>query len=158
MNIDVKVINQLSDNYCYIAYSSKTKKALVVDPAQEEPIINYIKKNNLEPLAILITHHHHDHTSGIRGLTNHYKIEVYSSNKDIDGSSIILKDKEKINFGFIDFEILSTPGHTLDHIVYYSQNKKILFSGDTLFHYGCGRVFEGTYQQMLNSLNKLKLA
>ena len=85
-----------------------------------------------------------------------FNISVYSSNNNIIETTYLLKDKQKIDFNFIEFEIITTPGHTLDHIVYYSKTEKILFSGDTLFYYGCGRIFEGTNKQMLNSLNKIK--
>ena len=127
-----------------------------MDPSDEIPIINYLKTNNISPIAILITHHHADHTSGIGGLKKIYKIDVYSPNENIEKTNHLVKGKEKINFNFIEFEIISTPGHTLDHIVYYCKTEKILFSGDTLFYYGCGRIFEGSNKQMLNSLNKIK--
>ena len=107
----------------------------------------------------MITHHHSDHTSGIKDLLEFNKdknINVYSPNISIFGTTKLIKDQEQINFGFINFLIISTPGHTLDHVVYYSKKEKLLFSGDTLFCYGCGRVFEGTMKQMLHSLKKIK--
>ena len=66
----------------------------------------------------------------------------------------IIKDSEQINLGFINFDVISSPGHTIDHVIYYCEKEKLLFSGDTLFYYGCGRVFEGTIEQMLTSLKK----
>ena len=156
MEIKIGIINQLIDNYSYIVYDLKDRNALVIDPAEEAPIIDFIEKNELNLVAILITHHHSDHTSGINGIIKNYNVNVYSPNINIKGTNKLLTDKQKINFNFIEFEIISTPGHTLDHIVYFSDKEKLLFSGDTLFYYGCGRVFEGTIEQMLNSLKKLK--
>ena len=154
MNIDINIISQLSDNYAYIVHNNN--EAIIIDPADEIPILKIINKKNLKPLSILITHNHSDHTSGINGLLNHFDLDVYSSNLAIKETTKLVKDNQKIEFKFIDFNIIATPGHTLDHIVYFSDKEKILFSGDTLFYYGCGRVFEGTYEQMHNSLSKLK--
>ena len=156
MGIKIEIVNQLVDNYSYIVHNSQDKKAIIIDLAEEDSVIEFIEKNELKPIAVLITHHHSDHTSGIKGLIKKFKVDVYTSNKNIYGTTHVLKDKQKINFNFIEFEIISTPGHTLDHIVYFSDKEKLLFSGDTLFYYGCGRVFEGTMDQMLISLKKLK--
>jgi len=156
MEIKIEIINQLIDNYSYIIYNLKDRNALVIVPAENDPIIDFIEKNKLNLVAILITHHHSDHTSGINGLKKNYNVDIYTPNINIKGTNKLLIDKQKINFNFIEFEIISTPGHTLDHIVYFSEKGKLLFSGDTLFYFGCGRVFEGTMKQMLKSLNKLK--
>ena len=156
MSVKIQIINQLNDNYSYVIYNIEKKESIIVDPSEEKPIISFLEKNELKPIAILTTHHHSDHTSGIQGLLDNYNLDVCSPNSKIKGSTKILKDKQKIDFGFINFEIISTPGHTLDHIVYYCNKEKILFSGDTLFYYGCGRIFEGTNEQMLNSLKKIK--
>ena len=154
--IKVAIINQLSDNYAYVIYSSKINKALIVDPAESEPLIDFLKINGLSLQGILITHHHSDHISGIKELLNYKNVDVYSPNLSILETTKLIKDKDKIDFDFINFLIIATPGHTLDHIVYYSNKEKLLFSGDTLFYYGCGRIFEGTMAQMLTSLKKIK--
>lgn len=153
--INIQIINQLYDNYSYIISSKKNKKALVVDPAESKPIIDFIKKKNLSLEALLITHNHADHTSGIKDLINFQKVDVYSPNFKINETTKIIRDKETINFQFIEFEVIATPGHTIDHVVYYSKKNNILFSGDTLFSLGCGRVFEGTYEQMFMSLQTI---
>tara|TARA_Y100001960_G_C14739779_1_gene862321 strand:- start:245 stop:1030 length:786 start_codon:yes stop_codon:yes gene_type:complete len=156
MKIKIKIINQLIDNYSYLIYDIDSKEALLVDPAEANPIIKFISINGIKLKGILITHHHSDHTSGIIQIKEKFNIKVFSPNKKIIGTTDLVKDKEQINFGFINFDIISTPGHTLDHVIYYCKQEKLLFSGDTLFYYGCGRIFEGTYEQMLNSLNKIK--
>ena len=156
MKIKIEIINQLIDNYCYVVYDLQSRKAIVIDPAEDFSVINFINNNNLSLIAVLITHHHSDHTSGIKGLKNKFNVGIYTPNKDINGTTDLIKDNQIINLGFIDFKIISTPGHTIDHVVYYNDKEKILFSGDTLFYYGCGRIFEGTNEQMLNSLNKIK--
>ena len=102
-NIEVAIIKQLSDNYSYIIYSPKIKKALIVDPAEPKPLIVFLKKNNLSLQGILITHHHSDHTSGIRGLIDFKIVDVYSSNLEISGTSKLIKDRDNIVFDFIDF-------------------------------------------------------
>ena len=155
-NITVLVIKQLSDNYSYLITSQMNNHCIIVDPADANPIINMINKHNFNLKGILITHHHSDHTSGIEELLEYKKVDVFSPNSKIYGTTKLVQDKYNIDFEFISFKIIATPGHTLDHIVYYSKNTKILFCGDLLFGYGCGRVFEGTFQQMLNSLNKIK--
>ena len=157
MDIEIKIIKQLTDNYCYIIYSTQTKEALILDPAEPSPIFDYLNSKNLLLKGILVTHHHSDHTQGVLEIKNKLNVNVYSPNSKIEGTTNLLEDKQTVDFEFIKFEIISTPGHTLDHIVFFCNKEKLLFSGDTLFYYGCGRVFEGTYEIMLKSLNKLKL-
>ena len=90
-NIEVAIINQLSDNYSYIVYSTKIKKALIVDPAESKPLIDYLIEKDLSLQGILITHHHSDHTSGIKGLLNFKSVNVYSPSLKISKTSVILK-------------------------------------------------------------------
>lgn len=156
MNNSVSVfqIPQLKDNYSYLLV--KDNKAIIVDPAESFSILEIIKSKKLTVEAILITHHHSDHTAGIKNILNLYKVPVYTPSKDIHGTSNIISDKQLIKFSFINFKVLETPGHTLDHVVYYNKKNNILISGDTLFRLGCGRVFEGTYTQMYRSLKKIR--
>ena len=157
MTVKVEIIKQLTDNYAYIIYSEKTKDALILDPSEPKKIFNFLNSNHLNLKGILITHHHSDHTQGIKEIKKKLNTKVFSSNSKILGTTNLLSNNENLKFDFIDFKIIATPGHTLDHIVFFSEKEKLLFSGDTLFYYGCGRVFEGTYEIMLKSLNKLKL-
>ena len=154
-SIQVEIIPQLKDNYSYLVYSNVKKLAVVIDPADATPIIEYIKDKNIVLSGILVTHHHADHTSGIKELLSFKNVVVYSPNLAIPGTSKLIKDRDNIVFDFIDFKVLASPGHTLDHIIFYNATNKLLFSGDTLFRFGCGRVFEGTYNEMKKSLNKV---
>ena len=106
--------------------------------------------------GVLITHHHYDHTNGLLDLTNKINLEVYGPKK-IEGINNIVEEFDKFSLIGIDFEVIEIPGHTLDHLAFYSSNNKdpILFCGDTLFAGGCGRVFEGTFEQMFKSLKKI---
>ena len=151
--ISIQIIPQLQDNYCYVL--TYNKNAVIIDPAESLSVIKYIKNNNLKIISILITHHHSDHVAGIKGILNYNNVPVYSPSENIFGTSTVIKDRDNIDFDFINFKVIATPGHTLDHKIFYSQNNKILFSGDTLFRLGCGKVFEGTYEQMHDSLGKI---
>ena len=155
-SIQVKIIPQLKDNYSYIVYCNFKKLAVVIDPADAKPIIEFINNNNIVLSGILITHHHADHTSGINDLIKFQSTEIYSPDQNIMKTSKIIKEGDLIKFDFIEFNVIATSGHTLDHIVYFSKRNNLLFSGDTLFRFGCGRVFEGTYDEMKKSLNKIE--
>ncbi|OCG27926.1 hydroxyacylglutathione hydrolase [Gilliamella sp. HK2] len=146
-------IKSLKDNYIWIL-TNPNNQAVIIDPGEAEPVINYINKHQLLPLGILITHHHIDHTGGVYELKNQYQnIEIYGPS-EIDLPINYLVNQNSVCIGDFNFTVIAVPGHTLGHLVYYC--KPFLFSGDTLFSAGCGRVFEGTYQQMLDSLNHLK--
>jgi len=155
-NILVEIIPQLKDNYSYIVYSNVNKLGVVIDPADAIPIIKFIKDKDITLAGILITHHHADHNSGVDGLIKFQSTKIYSPDKNINKTSNIIKEGDLIKFDFIEFEIIATSGHTLDHVVYCSKQNNLLFSGDTLFRFGCGRIFEGTYDGMKRSLNKIE--
>ena len=146
-------IPQLKDNYSYAIIQNK--EVIIIDPAESISILKYINDNKLKLKAILLTHHHTDHTAGVEGILNQINVSVHSPSKKIKYTTKIIQDGDLINFDFIKFEVIATPGHTMDHIIFYSKQHNILFSGDTLFRLGCGRVFEGTYSQMFNSLQKI---
>ncbi|MBI04898.1 MAG: hydroxyacylglutathione hydrolase [Pelagibacteraceae bacterium] len=154
--LKIKVVNQLKDNYSYIIYKTDNSFATIVDPAESQSHINVLKQKNLILEKILITHHHDDHISGIDGLIKIFpNTKIYSPNKLHSFSSKLIKEGNIIRTSINEFVVLETPGHTLDHIILYDSKNKILFSGDTLFRLGCGRVFEGTYDQMYYSLKKI---
>ena len=115
-----------------------------------------LMNNKLNITDIFITHHHKDHTSGVKELINIFpKVYVHSPSPNIENTRFILQNNDEVESSINSFKIISTPGHTLDHIVYYDNHNKFLFCGDTLFRLGCGRVFEGTLNQMYSSLQKI---
>jgi len=155
-NITVNIIPQLKDNYSYIIESEEDYFAVIIDPAEAESHCNFLQNKNLNLDSIILTHHHHDHTSGVRSLLKKYpSATVYSPNTSIDGTTNIIQNNDLIKTPLNNFEVIATPGHTLDHIILYDKINALLFSGDTLFHLGCGRVFEGTFEQMYASLQKI---
>jgi len=154
-SISVKVINQLKDNYCFILYN-QSKDASVIDPADSYPIIEYVNKYNLKIKDIFITHHHKDHTAGTEGIIKNFpNVHIHSPSSHIKYTRFVLRNDDEIKTAINTFKIISTPGHTLDHIIYLDNSHKILFCGDTLFRLGCGRVFEGNLKQMFASLQKI---
>ena len=155
----VEIIPCLKDNYSYIIIDQKYNTSCVVDPSESQPIINFVEKNNLKLNYILNTHHHFDHVGGNIELKKKYNAKVIGfegDKKRIPGIDIMLKDKEVWKENRFEAQILHIPGHTLGHICYHFYNNDNLFTGDTLFSLGCGRIFEGTYEQMFSSLQLIK--
>lgn len=154
----ITAIPAFKDNYIWALHSLEGQQLIVVDPGDASPVLNYLQANKLSLHAILITHHHSDHSGGITTLKEHFpEVKVFGpSNEFVKGVSFPLKEGDTLSFESfgLTFTVLDIPGHTLGHIAYY--NDESLFCGDTLFSCGCGRVFEGTPAQMLNSLEKLK--
>jgi hydroxyacylglutathione hydrolase len=149
----------LTDNYAYIICDKNSKTTGVVDPSEAKPIISFLKKEKLKLDYILNTHHHFDHIGGNVELKKIYNAKVLGFEGDkhrIPGIDKTVKDKEAWNFGSSTVKILHIPGHTLGHICFFFEKEKIVFTGDTLFSLGCGRIFEGDHKQMLDSLNKIK--
>jgi len=153
--IQVVPILAFKDNYIWCLVNEETKHCIIVDPGEAKPVLAYLKQFNLTLDALLITHHHWDHTNGIRSILKHYTVPVFGPAKEkIVGVTHLINEGDKIELAHWPiFEILAIPGHTLGHIAYIGNY--FLFCGDTLFTGGCGRLFEGTAEQMLNSLNKL---
>ena len=155
----VEIIPCLQDNYSYLIIDEKNLEACVVDPSEAKPIIDYLSGKNINLKYILNTHHHYDHIGGNTELKKKFGSIVLGFNGDakrIPEIDILLKDNEIWNSGNFKAKIIHIPGHTLGHICFYFFDENLLFTGDTLFSLGCGRIFEGTYEQMYDSLNKLK--
>ena len=149
----------LQDNYIYILHSENTGKTAVVDPAQAEPVNLFLKEKSWTLDFIFNTHHHWDHTGGNLELKKIWNCRIFGFIEDaqrIPGIDRHLQDKEKFIFDNLPCRVLFFPGHTLGHIAYWFFEEKKLFIGDTLFAMGCGRLFEGSPQQMFNSLNYIK--
>ena len=154
--LSIHPIQALKDNYIWIIENGQGQ-AIAVDPGDARPVLRYLEKRQLSLQAILITHHHWDHVGGIVGLVNKYAPAVYGpSVNNIKGVDHFVTVGETIQFAdfALSFEVLAIAGHTLDHICYIA--KDMLFCGDTLFSAGCGRLFEGTPEMMLQSLLKLR--
>ena len=155
----VEIIKCLKDNYSYIIIDEKYNHACVVDPSEAEPIISFVESKNIKLKFVLNTHHHYDHVGGNNDLKKKYKIKIVGFKNDkqrIPNIDILLENNEIWKSENFEAKIIHIPGHTSGHICFYFIKEKIAFTGDTLFSLGCGRIFEGTYEQMYNSLNKLK--
>jgi len=153
--LSVEPLKAYADNYIWLV--STNEGSIVIDPGESNKITDLMDKNKINLKGILITHHHFDHTNGLDDVLAKKKIDVYGPKNNIDAINKVVSQSDKFNLIGMDFEVIEMPGHTLDHIGFYSFNDgdPILFSGDTLFAGGCGRVFEGTYEQMHQALNKL---
>lgn len=154
----IHAIPAFRDNYIW--WLQGNDQQVVVDPGDAAPVIDALESQNAQLDAILITHHHPDHTGGIKALQARYPdVTVWGpDNPSIPGITHALKDGDLINLAGMTFAVLAVPGHTLDHIAFYAQPddaEPILFCGDTLFSSGCGRLFEGTPEQMFQSLQRL---
>ena len=157
--LSIEIIPCLNDNYSYLLYDKESNITAIIDPSDFGPCDKIIKKKYNKLDYILNTHHHFDHVGGNEKLKKEYKSKVlgFELDKDrIPDIDIALKEKQNFKLGNSSFEVIFIPGHTKGHIAFYFEDEKIVFTGDTLFSLGCGKVFEGTHEQMFSSLNKLK--
>lgn len=141
----------------FVFFLRRGNDCLIVDPGDAAPVLQYLAKHQLNLKAILITHHHWDHTDGLPGVLEKHPCPVYGpSHENIPLVTNKLKDGEHFSILDLKMEILELPGHTLGHIAFWIPEEKWLFSGDVLFALGCGRLFEGTFAQMFQSLGRVK--
>jgi hydroxyacylglutathione hydrolase len=157
--MDIDIISCLDDNYSYLIKDDQTNVVAIIDPSQFDPCDKKIVQKYKKLDFILNTHHHFDHVGGNEELKKKYGSKILGFERDkkrIPSIDILLKDGQKFKIGNLNFKTIFIPGHTSGHIAFYLEKEKVIFTGDTLFSLGCGRVFEGTYQQMFNSLNKIK--
>jgi len=155
---EILIIKCLNDNYAYI-YLNDKKEAFVVDPSEASPVIDTLEKNDLQLKYILNTHHHFDHIGGNYELKEKYNCKIVGSKKDRDripGIDIEISDGDYWSFKEHTAQIIEIPGHTSGHIAFFFKSLNAVFTGDTLFSLGCGRLFEGTPTMMWNSLKKLR--
>jgi hydroxyacylglutathione hydrolase len=154
--ITITAIPAFNDNYIWLIHNGS--HAVVVDPGDAAPVLSTLDNMQLSLSAILVTHHHHDHTGGIADLLKHQAVPVYGpANEVIPRITIPLKEGAQVVISALglSLSVIETPGHTLGHICFYTRQLDALFCGDTLFGAGCGRLFEGTPAQMQASLAKL---
>ncbi len=155
----IEILKCLQDNYSYLIIDETNKNACVVDPGESIPIINFIENNNIKLKYILNTHHHYDHIGGNLELKEKYgsKIVAFKDDKSrIPEIDVLVQNNQIWKADNFEAKIYHTPGHTSGHIAFYFFNEKKIFTGDTLFSLGCGKIFEGTHKEMFNSLNKIK--
>lgn len=155
----IQIIPCLHDNYSYLVIDEKNNIACAIDPSEAKPIIKYLEKKNINLKYILNTHHHYDHVGGNQELKKKYNSRIigYRGDKDrIPGIDTLVDDQEIWKQESFEAKIIHIPGHTLGHICFYFFNEEAAFTGDTLFSLGCGKIFEGSYEQMFNSLMKIK--
>jgi hydroxyacylglutathione hydrolase len=151
----VKPISAFEDNYIWALIDEEKQQTLIVDPGDADVVIQFLENNKLTLQGVLITHWHPDHTGGIERLKDIYQIPVLGPDSPhISGITQTLTNGHFELLG-LGFEVIEVPGHTLEHIAYFCASESTLFSGDTLFVGGCGRMFEGSAKQMHQSLNKL---
>jgi hydroxyacylglutathione hydrolase len=155
--LTVMPIRAFKDNYIWLLVNSDSHYCAIVDPGDADPVLDYLQKEHLIPTTILITHHHHDHSGGVLKLKEHYPTLIaYGPTQEVIAGidhKIVENDVIKLAPLDLTFTVLDIPGHTKGHVAYYGHG--MLFCGDTLFAAGCGRLFEGTAQQMYDSLTKI---
>lgn len=154
----IDLIPCLKDNYAYLLHDTEADVTGVIDPSESEAIVKALKKKDLHLNYILNTHHHWDHTGGNMDLKSRYSAKVvgpYADRARIPGIDIELRDGDAWMFGNQKMLVLDTPGHTRGHVCFFFPSSKSIFTGDTLFSLSCGKLFEGTPQQMWTSLSKI---
>jgi hydroxyacylglutathione hydrolase len=159
MAAEIRLFPCLSDNFGYLIHDPETKATASIDAPEAAPVIAALEREGWTLTDILITHHHHDHVGGVAELKQKYKSRVvapHDKTTKIDNVDLRARQGDVLKIGSLLARVVETPGHTLDHISYVFDNEKALFAADTLFSIGCGRVFEGTYPMMWDSLLKLR--
>jgi hydroxyacylglutathione hydrolase len=159
MAAEIRLFTCLSDNFGYLIHDPATKATASVDAPEAGPILKALEREGWTLTDILVTHHHHDHVGGIAELKQKYNCRVvapHDKKTAIANADQRVGNGDVVKVGNLLARVLETPGHTLDHISYVFDSEKTVFAADTLFSIGCGRVFEGTYPMMWDSLLKLR--
>lgn len=154
----IKIIPCLEDNYAYF-FQTENGFTAIVDPGEAGPVLDYLNDNNLKLDAIFCTHHHGDHIGGNERLKQETGCRIIGPEAEKERISMdetLSEEDSPYDYGGVKIHVLETPGHTKGHICLHIPQLNALFSGDTLFSMGCGRLFEGSAEQMWNSLKKLK--
>lgn len=149
----------LTDNYIYLLHDTISGETAAVDPAVAEPVLQVLKQRGWQLTYIFNTHHHGDHVGGNLELKQHTGCQIIGANADkyrIPAIDKTVKEGDMVKLGTHTAQVIATAGHTSGHIVYYFADDNALFCGDTLFVMGCGRLFEGSAEQLWQSLQKLK--
>ena len=158
MPLKIVIVPCLADNYAYIIHDEASNKTSLVDAPDFFSINEQLEKQGWGLDNILITHHHQDHIDGVLELKIKYGPTIFGASQDVGRLpklDVELSHKDKFSVSNMIFKCLEVPGHTIGHIAFYCASEKLVFTGDSLMNLGCGRLFEGTPEQMLNSLNLL---
>ena len=155
---NVYLFPQLEDNYGYLIKNPHATEGVLVDPSYLEMCLKILELNDCSPTHVLLTHHHDDHIAAVQDLKNKFQSIIigFEHDEKIPQPDLRVKDDEIFEIHQNKFKVIHTPGHTLQHINYFMPEHNILFSGDTLFSMGCGRMFEGTPEVFWQSLSKIK--
>ncbi len=157
--MNIEIIKCLQDNYSYLIIDPRNNNACAIDPSEAKPIIDFVESNRIKLKYILNTHHHYDHVGGNLELKEKYNSKVVGFKGDkerIPAVDILVENNQIWKEENFEAKIYHIPGHTTGHVAYHFFREKKIFTGDTLFSLGCGKIFEGTQEQMFNSLNKIK--
>lgn len=160
--LTISAIPAFSDNYIWCLSDAASQNALIVDPGQAQPVLDHLIEHGLTLDTILVTHHHPDHVGGIKELMSRFPDCRVTGPADspYKGSTNLVHPGDEVIWQDMTFQVLGVPGHTLDHIAYFTDTQvnghPVLFCGDTLFVCGCGRLFEGSPEQMRQSLQTLR--
>jgi len=157
MPLSITILPALSDNYIYMLKDNDSGCLAAVDPSEAKPVLDYLEAQNGKLSMILTTHHHWDHTDGNLELKEKTGCHILGGpGVQIPGQDEVLKDGDLIKLGSLRAKALAIPGHTLDQIAFWFEEDEAVFTGDTLFSIGCGRIFEGDPKMMWESLCKLR--
>ena len=159
MAAEIRLFTCLSDNFGYLIHDPATGATASIDAPEAGPIQTALEREGWKLTDILVTHHHHDHVGGIAELKQKYNCRVvapHDKKAAIANVDLRVSNADVVRVGGLLARVLETPGHTLDHISYVFDSEKTVFAADTLFSIGCGRVFEGNYPMMWDSLLKLR--
>lgn len=158
-NTRVELLPIFDDNYIFVLINEDLQSAVVVDPGESAAAEDFLLKHDLTLAGILLTHHHADHIGGVHALKTRFPCPVYAPVKNktqIPFADHYLREGDIVTLPPFSFQVLELPGHTLGHIAYWNSEHKWLFSGDVIFGLGCGRLFEGSYEEAFHSLQRIK--
>lgn len=154
---NVRLLPVFDDNYIFLLQNDSA--VIVIDPGEAKPVLQVLQSEKLSLAGVLITHHHHDHIDGLNELRVYNpELPIWAPLKNrgqIPGASTYVEEGDCVELAGLKFQVIELPGHTLGHIAYYNPQQGFLFSGDVLFGLGCGRIFEGTFEQHYKSLQRI---
>ena len=156
MKLTVNPVPAFNDNYIWVIEKQGSNQVTVVDPGDANAVLNWLQQKNATLTNILITHKHHDHIGGVKKLVETTQAKVYAPKElSLIEADNRLSDADGFNLLGVQWRVIAIPGHTLEHIMYHCPEESLAFVGDTLFAGGCGRIFEGTAEQMHRSLSRI---